>query len=71
MTSIPPKSFSQRVVIPLDSIQDVDDLISDLRYAKKKAKQTAGLRRVQRMTPGKENNVTFEIHFPLQECIRA
>jgi len=50
---------AQDVVIPLESEQDVDDLISDLRLLKRQVKKTGGKYRVHR-TDAKGNKAVFE-----------
>lgn len=53
-----------------DCIQDIDDLITDLRMAKKNARNTAGFYRVSRNI-GDGKKIVISMQFPLSECIRS
>jgi len=66
----PPKLRNRKVKIEIDlkTMQDVNDLISEFREAKAKAKRTGGGYHVGRRN--EKGQVIFNIAFPLEECGR-
>jgi hypothetical protein len=59
------------VTIPLDCVQDVKDLFSDMRQALKKARQTGGKYYVWRYDKDQTHKIIFEIQLPTKECVKC
>lgn len=58
--------YEPRIEINFSCIQDVDDIISEFRTAKAKAKRTGGIYHVGRCNDN--GSVVFNISFPTGEC---
>lgn len=62
------KTFTE-IRIFFDCIQDADDLISDIKEAKRKAKRSGGAHYVYRTDPKTGNKFLIELRFPFNECL--
>ena len=56
------------VKIMFSCVQDADDMIADLREARKKAKKTGGAHYVYRTDPKTGDKFLIELSFPHLEC---
>lgn len=58
------------VTVELDSLQDVNDLLTDLKEAKRLAKRSGGEHYVYRTDPKTGNKAVFKLHFRWAECMK-